>query len=431
MLSCALRLRWSWLGGALTAVMLVSAAAGMARGELFLDFRSPQRARMPIAIPDFVSTRPGSVTGKALAEILRNDLRMSGFFRMVGPSHVPHDPAHPDYDKWVQAGAQAIVLASFTEEGGTLTIEARLYEAALKRMEFGKRFSGKTSDHRTMVHRFADRIMENLTGMPGSFCSRIAFVGHSRGKEIFSMDYDGANLRQITRNSSINLSPEWSPSGTEILFTSYVRGNPDLWSVAVRSGQQTVISARKGIDASARFSPDGSMICLALTFQGIPKLFLITPRGKIIKRLTSGRGNDISPTWSPDQSRIAYVSDQAGNPHIYVLPVHGGRARRLTFDTNYNTDPDWSPRGDRIAFTGRVDGRFQICTIGENGRDFRVLTDQGLNQAPAWSPDGSMIAFTSNRDGPWLIYLMDAGGEMQVPISSIPGKSPAWSRSYR
>ncbi|MBM3299553.1 MAG: PD40 domain-containing protein, partial [Deltaproteobacteria bacterium] len=116
-----------------------------------------------------------------------------------------------------------------------------------------------------------------------------------------------------------------------------------------------------------------------------------------------------------------------GAPQIYSISANGGQPNRLTFSTNYNTDPDWSPRGDRLAFTTRIEGRFQICSIRPDGSDLRVLTTQGSNQDPAWSPDGRMIAFSSDRRGRREIFVMDARGEIQMPVSPIPGKAPAWS----
>ena len=401
--------------------------------QIEIPVERPELEPLPIAIPDFSSNEQGPLSGSRLAGIIRNDLFMTGLFRMIEPNSTLRvaPGGDPHFQNWAELGAQALVTANFSVRGDILTLEARLYDVALKKMELGKRFSGNVRDHRVIVHRLADRILEKLTGSPGCFSSRIAFVSTGRSREIFTMDFDGQNLRQITRNRSINLSPDWAPNGKSILFTSYLKGNPDLWSVDLTRGTSTLVSSRRGINAAARYSPDGRSIALSMNAKGIPKIFIITPQGNIIKRLTHGRGNDISPTWSPDGSTIAYVSDQAGNPQIYLVSVNGGEPRRLTFDTIYNTDPDWSPRGDRIAFTARIKGRFEICTIRTDGTDLQVLTRGGSNRAPAWSPDGRMIAFSSNRDGAKRIYVMDRTGEIQVRVSQISGKAPAWSRSFR
>ncbi len=401
--------------------------------KLFLDLENPNSAKMPIAVPDFVGQGPASLNGHDLARIIKNDLYLTGLFDIVeglpSSSHNLTDP--PDFDSWSQIGAQALILGSFQVRGDELVVEAQLYDVALKRLELGKRYTGRKNYYRTMIHKFGDRVMEKLTNVPGCFTTQIAFVGAGRSREIFSMDFDGHNLWQITRTGSINLSPEWSPTGRGMIFTSYMNRKPDLWGVDLATLKPYVISARPGLNASGRYSYDSKFIALSMSFKGTPKIFIITPQGQIIKELTSGRGNDISPTWSPDGSAIAYVSDQVGTPQIYIIPVNGGEPRRLTLQGNYNTDPKWSPRGDLLAFTARIKGRFQICTIRTDGTDLRVLTGAGSNQAPTWSPDGRMIAFQSNRDGRKLIYVMDARGEIQVPVSPITGRAPAWSRTGR
>lgn len=404
-----------------------------AHSKLVIDFDRPGLSKMPIAVPDFVTDQPGPLSGSELAAILKNDLYLTGLFSIVETSSQPMltSEGNPDFEACSRSGAQAVLTGRFHVSGGDLVFEGRLYDVALKKMELGKRFTAAVREHRHLVHKFGDRVLEALTGVPGSFSSQIIFVGDSPPKEIFSMDFDGRDLRQMTSTGAINMSPEWSPDGRNILFTSYINRNPDLWSLDLQSMTLRLVSGRPGINASARFSPAGDVVALSLSFNGSPHIFSITPQGHIINRLTNGRGNDISPTWSPDGATIAYVSDQAGTPQIYMIPATGGQPRRLTFGGNYNTDPDWSPRGDQLVFTARIDGRFQICAIRVDGTDFRVLTNKGVNQDPAWSPDGRMIAFSSTRDGRRLIYLMDSRGEIQVPISSISGKAPAWSRHAR
>ena len=404
-----------------------------AHSKLVIDFDRPGLSKMPIAVPDFVTDQSGPLSGSELSAILKNDLYLTGLFSIVETSSLPMltSDGQPDFEACSKSGAQAVLTGRFHINSGDLVFEGRLYDVALKKMELGKRFTARVEEHRHLVHKFGDRVMETLTGVPGCFSSQMIFVGDSPPKEIFAMDFDGRGLRQLTGTGSINMSPEWAPDGRSILFTSFVNRNPDLWSLDLQNMMLRPISAKPGINASARFSPTGDMVALSLSFNGSPKIFTITPQGHIINRLTNGRGNDISPTWSPDGATIAYVSDQAGTPQIYMIPATGGQPRRLTFGGNYNTDPDWSPRGDRLAFTARVDGRFQVCSIRVDGTDFRVLTSKGVNQDPAWSPDGRMIAFSSTRDGRRLIYLMDSRGEIQVPISSISGKAPAWSRHAR
>lgn len=419
----------TFLALTLLSVVLLSSA----HAKLVLDVENPNLAKLPIAVPDFTALGASPVNGRDLAGILRNDLYMTGLFHVLeAPATGQTTPAaEPDFQGWAATGSQALVTASFRVEGDQLILEAKLYDIALRKMELGKRFVGHVNDHRLMVHKFGDRIMEQLTGVLGCFSTKIAFVGATAPREVYAMDFDGHQLQRLTNNGSINLSPEWSPDGRTILFTSYVNGKPDLWSLDLGTKQWKVLSGRPGVNASARYSPDGEIVALSSNHHGIPKIFLLTSQGDMIKRLTDGRGNDISPTWSPDRSTLAYVSDQAGTPHIYLVSVDGGRPRRLTHETTYNTDPDWSPRGTHIAFTARIEGRFQICTIRTDGSDFKVLTDRGSNQAPAWSPDGRMIAFGSNRDGAARIFVMDAEGRVQVPVSPIPGKSPAWSRARR
>lgn len=414
-------------------ILLIALCPFSGHAKLVVDVENPNMVKMPIAVPDFTALGTTMLNGRDLANILRNDLYMTGLFHIIETPGTgqPAESAAPDFQAWAATGAQALVTANFRVDGDQLTLEGKLYDTALRQMELGKRFVGNVRDHRAMVHKFGDRLMEQLTGVLGCFSTRIAFVAAGVPREIYATDFDGHNLQRLTNNGSINLSPEWSPDGRNILFTSYVNGKPDLWRLNLETMEWRVVSNRPGVNASARYSPDGDILALSLNNKGIPKIFLISTQGDIIKMLTDGRGNDISPTWSPDRSTLAYVSDQGGAPNIYLVPVNGGRPRRLTYETTYNTDPDWSPRGTHIAFTARIEGRFQICTIRTDGSDFRVLTDRGSNQAPAWSPDGRMIAFGSNRDGSRRIYVMDAQGNVQVPVSPIPAKSPAWSRARR
>jgi TolB protein len=351
--------------GILCTLSVIVVLPSDAYSKLVIPVDKPRVGRMPIGVPNFQIRGQGPEDGGRLAMILRNDLFVTGLFQIVEnvPSASIREDGEPEFEAWSKVGAQTLVTGTVSYEGDEIIFEGRLYHVALRKIVMGKRLRARVLDHRLLIHRFADRIMQILTQVPGCFSSQIAFVGASKPGELYIMDFDGHNLRQVTRTAAINLSPRWAPDGGGILFTSYVRGTPDLWFQPLSSTPPRVVSARKGLNASGRFSPDGRMIAASLSFQRTPHIYLLTPDGNIIKRLTDGIGNDISPTWSPDGSTIAYVSDPAGTPQIYTIPLSGGQPRRVTFESNYNTDPDWSPAGDLLAFTAKVGGRFQICTM--------------------------------------------------------------------
>jgi len=417
----------------LLLILIISVCSQPAFGKLLLDLDNPNLGKMPIMVADFSSNQPGPLNGAELASIIKNDLIMSGLFEIVQtPQPLSlNQNGDPDLNSLARTGAQALVMGSFYVNGNQLTVECKLYDIGLQRLDLGKKYTGSLTDYRYIIHMFDDRVLEKITNLQGCFTTKIAFMDDTKTREIFVMDYDGNNLRQLTNTRTINLSPEWAPDGKGLIFTSYINRNPDLWYVSADGQRVIPVSHRKGLNASGRFSPDGNMIALSLSVKSIPKIFIINTQGNIIKQLTNGLGNDISPSWSPDGAYIAYVSDQAGTPQIYTVPVNGGEPKRITLSTSYNTNPDWSPRGDMLVFTAKIDGRFQICVIKPDGSDFRVLTNKGSNQDPAWSPDGRMITFASNRDGVKRIFVMDAKGTVQTPVSSISGRSPAWSPRLR
>jgi len=81
------------------------------------------------------------------------------------------------------------------------------------------------------------------------------------------MDVDGENRQRITSHRSICLSPAWSPDGRKLVFTSYKKGNPDLYFKDIFYGNEKVISQERGLNISPAFSPDGKKIALTLSVE--------------------------------------------------------------------------------------------------------------------------------------------------------------------
>jgi TolB protein len=402
------------------------------------ELRDRMAQKFTIAIGGFAPfPMNGEDFGKLGASVLVNDLKFTTLFDVMESTVLPFDPAtiQPDQERTALPGlaalrVQHLAVGYVSSRGREAILEGRLFDAGTGNMVFGKRYVGDPKLFRLMVHRFADDIVFNLTGEKGVAQTRIAFVSATNrtAKEIFVMDYDGANPSALTGNQSINLSPRWSPDGRLIAYTSYRNGNPDLFVLNFDSGRRDAISAQRGLNATPGWSPDGQWLAFAMSASGGTNLFLMPKAGGTPKPLTTGPSISVSPSFSPNGRQIAFNSDRGGTPQIYVMDVDGSNVRRLSFQGNYNASPRWSPRGEKIAFMCRAGGN-QICLINPDGSGLQQLTSIGSNEEPTWSPDGRHIAFTSTRTGQRDVFVMHADGSEQKRVTNNGKENylPDWS----
>ena len=409
---------------------------GVGRARVYIDIEAPELQPLPIALAQFRGAGESLPNlDREIGDILANDLTISGFFEIIQRNEFPNetdalaDP--PNYARWSASRAEALVTGGYSLQGERLAIEFRLFDLVEKTFLIGKRYDGSTKSLRDIVHRIGNEITYWITGEKGVFDTKIAFISTMSGnKEIYAIDFDGYNMRQITKNGSINLSPAWSPDGRLVAFTSYIKRNPDLYLFDLTRSIQIQLSANPGLNAAPAWSPDGSRMALMMRKDENSEIFIINRDGTNPRRITKSWSSEASPAWSPTGRKIAFVSDRAGSPQIYTMDVSGKDVKRLTFFGSYNACPSWSLKGNKIAYCGRSNGRFDIFTVNPDGTGLRRLTeDSGNNESPTWSPDGRYIAFSSTRDGRSRIYVMNANGANQRRLTSTKGKesSPTWS----
>lgn len=425
----------------LSLLVFALASSAGARVEFIID--SPNIKQVPIILPQWksVDKTPAALTAKVY-EILTNDLTLSGYFRVIDYNKLPSSlqkregiPPTVALQEWIPVGGEYLLAGETLLESDGLNVRLKfhLLDLVEKKHVVGKQYEGHLQSLRTMVHRMADEVVSQFTGEKGVHTTKIAYVSLQTGnKEIYVSDFDGSNIKQVTQNQSINLSPVWTPDGKKIAFTSYLKRNPDLYLVGADGKDVRPLSFSPGLNASPSWSPDGKQIVLMMGIDGKSDIFVVSANGDSPKKLTKGHGNEASPSWSPDGKRIAFVSDRGGTPQIYSMATDGSDARRITYEGNYNTNPAWSPKGDRIAYCARVGGRFEIYTIGKDGGAGQRLTYSGDNENPSWSPDGRYIAFSSTRMGSSKIFIMNANGFNQRALTPAKGgeSSPSWSRRF-
>ena len=406
------------------------AACALAAGAADVVITSEQKAAETISIgfTDFVCTKgdPASLQFQP-GTVVAWDLEFSGRFKLTQSSKF--DSA----SKLIMAqdGALAYARGEYALEGGAYTLLCELIDLETGEKILGKTYTGKLNDLRQAAHKFSDEMVYQLFGERGIAQSRIAYASKRAGnKEIFVMDYDGANVREITANASINLAPCWLEGKAKVLYTSYTSGRPQFHIKDFADGSNQAFGGNQAMNTAGSYNRMDKEIVYASVGDGNSEIYRRAyPDGKPV-RLTFSGSIEVSPSWSPNGYEIVFVSDRSGNPMLYVMDRDGSNIRRITYEGSYHGSPSWSPRGDRIVFSSIDDGNnMNIFTISPDGKDqVKLTTASGSNENPSWSPDARHIVFMSTRTGSSEIFMMAQDGANQKRISFSGGNSmPRWS----
>ena len=428
------------LVAALAVVLAVTPARAVVTGQIF----GPGSQSFPIAIPPLknLGGDADGALGKQFARVLSRDLDLSGYFKIVDPRTFIEDPQTSgltadqiDFVGWASIGAQELVKGGIVVEGDKVTIEARLFDVPARRdiPEVGKRVSGGRADVARMAHRFADQLLEVLTGERGPFDTQIVFTSTRGGrgllKELYLWTFDRDDPVRLTSEQTLMISPRWRPDARALLFTSWKEHYPRLFQLDMGTKRVSRLVPGGGVIQNGAWSPDGSRLLVAKEDGGNTDIFLLDRSGAVVRQLTDHWAVDVSPTWAPDGQRLAFCSSRAGAPQIYVMNLDGSGLRRVSTVGNYNTSPAWSPKGDKIAYATRAGGGFQIVVVGADGSGGKTVTMQGSNEDPSWAPDGRYLVFSTTRGGGRHLALTDRDGRVQRELTrgTADDTSPAWS----
>ena len=406
--------------------------------------------KVKLAVPDFKpSTQDPKNTEllKTFNDTLFNDLDNAGIFDMVSksfyPLEVPGNPSEVRFDVWSNPPVNASMLAfgDLGVTGGNVTVHGWLFDVKNTQSPqvLGKQYNdtATTDNARTIAHRFADEIIFRLGGgINGIAESKIYFVSDRSGhKEIWVMDYDGANQHQITHIGSISLSPRVSPDGSRLAFSSVTKTNWEIRMFSTELSRMVSFPAFPGTNLSPAWSPDGTKLALSSSRAGDPNIYICDASGAGLRRVTTGKGPDVSPTWNRKTgAQIAFVSGRTGLPQIYTMEADGTNLQRMT-DQGYAVSPSWSPNGQFLTFSWfrkygpGAPGANDIYLMDIASKQWVQLShDGGRNDFPSWSPDGRHIVFQSSRTGSEQIWTMLADGtKVQQLTFSGRNSQPNWS----
>ena len=433
------------------AVLLLSwCAPGITRGQDWIKTGTGLgQEKQRVAVADFAPRAEQAKNHSALfTQVVRDDLQFSGILDLVSPSfyppQVPSQPSELRNLSWTDAPANANMVAfgNLTESSPEVAIQGWLFDVRNPASQpvVAKVYRGAPTDAqvRRFAHQFADEIISKLSGgSPSIAGTQIAFVSSRSGpKEIWAMDYDGANQHPLTSLHSIALTPRWSPDASRIAFTCFkpmIRvTSAQLCMYSMDTGKLVSFPQYKGTNSSPSWSPDGSQIIFSSSMAGNPELYVADASGGRPKRLTNSNGANTSATWNPKTGQtVVFVSDRGGVPQLYSMSIDGTNVSKFDLpDMGYVIDPAWSPNGQMLAFSWRrPSGNYDIYVMEAATRKLvEVTRDSGRNERPSWAPDGRHIVFESTRSGSRQIWTMLADGSQPHQLTTTGhNESPNWS----
>lgn len=319
----------------------------------------------------------------------------------------------------VEPGEEHRYTISGTASGGR--IQGSVRTAA------GKVLFTETYDHLTLrlnVLQFCDEIQGAILGRPGVGMTQIAFVSDAPGhREIFLCDADGSNVRQVTRDHSLCVSPALRNDASLLAFTSYVSGYPDIYMVDLRSNARRRIVNAPGTNSGAAFSPDGQRLAMTMSFAGNPELYVTNPGGFGGRRLTSTPWVEASPSWSPDGKKLLFTANPQGKPQLFIMPSTGGDPTPILTGYQYTTEPNWSPDGEKIAATVRVNDRLSIIITDLTSGRTHLLAE---GEDPCWGADARQIVYV--HEGALILHHVERDTRRTILSNLGHLAQPSWSR---
>jgi TolB protein len=386
---------------------------------------------------------------------LYKDLEDSGLFKMVPKSFYPlQNPQRPEDFRptsgqglamadWAGTPTNANFLAfGYTSlQNGQLVLYGWLYDVRQQTLQgaqvIGNRYFGTSDDvgARKVAHEFANDIIAKFGG--GTLAgSHIYFVSDRTGhKEIWVMDYDGQNQRQLTFYKSITIQPAISPDGQRLAFTTFSKGTPRIVEISTSTGREIrFYNQEASLNANPNFSPDGKEIYYSSTAAGHEaQIYAANLDGTNFRRIGVAKAIQVEPKVNPkNPSELAFVQGPK-NQQIFRMNTEGSNIERLTSGEGEAANPSWHSDGQHLLFSwtrGYATGNFNVFLMDVSTREYDQLTSNaGRNENPNWGPDGRHLVFVSNRTGKRELWTMLANGTQIARLTSSGNNEyPVWGK---
>ena len=411
--------------------MVTPALITTAQAQLHLEIAKAPDQAPQIAIVPFAGD-------STLYPIIESDLNRSGRFNSSS-KNLPATPSNPQQlnaAQWESAGIPYVVIGQQRAlDANNTEVQYHLYDVKKQSFLLSESISFPNAQGRKAAHLISDTIYQALTGVPGDFSGRIAYVlrNPNAPKERYTLqiaDTDGAQPRTVLSSRDPILSPTWSPDAKKIAYVSFETKRPAIYMQDLSTGKREVLAQFKGLNGAPSFSPDGKSMLFTASIDDNPEIYRMDLSTRQVQRLTRDNAIDTEARYAPDGKSFIFTSDRGGTPQIYRYSFADGSTKRVTFRGAFNARGTLSADGKKLALVHRPSGsNYKIALQDLNSGIVNVLTPTSLDESPSFSPNGQMVVYATREGSRGLLSIMSTDGRFRMNLPSEVGevREPAWA----
>ena len=423
------------LGSLLLLYPLFASAAD--DDELIIEINKGVVRPLTLAVAEFKSKR--KALSRTINDVMVNDFRLSGHIKTLASGEMPAQPFRPDqiiYSSWSRKEVEYLILGEIRRDRGrfhiaNISVADVLTGEVLETREF--RFD--RTYVRDFGHYVSDYVYKMITGLEGSFSTKLAYVKRRdgrRGKSSYQLviaDADGQRERAILTSNEPISAPTWSPDSTKIAYVSFENGRSNIFVQDITSGKRWLVTAFRGINSSPAWSPDGKSLAVVLSKAANADIYLISLESLTAKQLTNHPQIDTEPSWSPDGKKFLFTSDRSGTPQIYEYELATGKVGRLTTSSRYSSSAHYAYNDKKLVMVHLLDGGYTVVRYDVEDGSISRISGTRLDDAASVSPDGNRVVYSTKIGGHnrLAIASVDFANSLYINTGNADITSVAWS----